>query len=165
MPVKSIEKDPDALTMTVTAGYDVPVERVWQLWADPRQLERWWGPPSHPATVVEHRLEAGGTVSYFMTGPGGERFPGLWVVDEAQPPRLLRFQDAFADEDGNRNDELPTTDVTVTIAGDGAGATMEIHSRFPSREAMEQVLAMGMEEGLRQALGQIDGLLEEGAVA
>ncbi len=154
MPVKSIEKDPDALTMTVTAGYDVPVERVWQLWADPRQLERWWGPPSHPATVVEHRLEAGGKVSYFMTGPGGERFPGL-----------LRFQDAFADEDGNRNEELPTTDVTVTIAADGAGTTMEIHSRFPSREAMEQVLAMGVEEGLRQALGQIDGLLAEGAAA
>ena len=38
---------------------------------------------------------------------------------------------------------------------------MSIESRFPSTEAMEQVLAMGMEEGLTQAVGQIDAILAE----
>lgn len=48
MTVTSSHKDPDALTMTITAEFDAPVERVWQLWENPRQLERWWGPPSYP---------------------------------------------------------------------------------------------------------------------
>jgi hypothetical protein len=41
---------------------------------------------------------------------------------------------------------------------------MSIESRFPSTEAMEQVLAMGMEEGLTLAVGQIDAILAEDAV-
>lgn len=76
MTVKSVLRDERALTMTVSAEFDATVERVWQLWADPRKLERWWGPPTHPATVVEHSLVAGGRVTYFMTGPAGERFHG-----------------------------------------------------------------------------------------
>jgi uncharacterized protein YndB with AHSA1/START domain len=42
---------------------------------------------------------------------------------------------------------------------------MQIESHFPSTEAMEQVLAMGMEEGLTQAVGQIDAILAEGVAA
>ena len=48
MSVTSVEKDLEALTMTVTADLDATVERAWQLWADPRQFERWWGPPGLP---------------------------------------------------------------------------------------------------------------------
>ncbi len=60
MSVTSVVKDTERLTMTVTAEYDVSAERAWQLWADPRQLERWWGPPTYPATVVDHDLRPGG---------------------------------------------------------------------------------------------------------
>ena len=44
MGVTSVEKDPEALTVTVTANLEATVERAWQLWADPCQFERWWGP-------------------------------------------------------------------------------------------------------------------------
>ena len=90
MTVTTITKDPEAATMTVTAEFDAPVERVWQLWADPRQLERWWGPPTYPATVVDHDLSAGGRVAYFMTGPEGEQHHGWWRVVAADPPRAPR---------------------------------------------------------------------------
>jgi uncharacterized protein YndB with AHSA1/START domain len=45
MTVTDIRKDPKARTMTLDAEFQATPERVWQLWADPRQLERWWGPP------------------------------------------------------------------------------------------------------------------------
>ena len=64
MTVTAVRKDPEALTMTITAEFDAPVERVWELWADPRLLERWWGPPTYPATVIEHDLSPGGRVHY-----------------------------------------------------------------------------------------------------
>ena len=90
MTVTSVEKDPDALTMVITAELDATVERAWQLWADPRQLERWWGPPTYPATFVDHDLSPGGRVSYFMTGPEGSKSHGYWdvvAVDAAPPAR------------------------------------------------------------------------------
>jgi hypothetical protein len=53
----------------------------------------------------------------------------------------------------------------VAIEEIGRGRTrMSIESTFPSLEAMEQVLAMGMEEGLKLAVGQIDGILAGDAV-
>ena len=45
MPIVDIRKDPEKLTMTVTAQFAAPVARVWAAYADPRQLERFWGPP------------------------------------------------------------------------------------------------------------------------
>ena len=159
MPVTNVSKDPDALTMTITAGFDAPAERIWLLWSDPRQLERWWGPPTYPASVVEHAFAPGGAVSYSMTGPDGDEHHGWWRIEEIDAPRRLRFKDGFADADGNPNDSMPTMTVTVTLTEDAGTTTMVIESRFASREAMDQMLAMGMDEGMSLAVGQIDGML------
>lgn len=165
MTVTSIHKDPDALTMVVSAEFDHPVERVWQLWADPRKLERWWGPPEYPATFERHELEPGGTVTYFMSGPEGERYHGWWQVVAVDAPRRLDVRDGFADDEGRPNDEMPVTEMSVVLRERDAGTSVTITSTFPSTEAMEQLVAMGMDEGLAAAMGQMDGILAEAAAA
>ncbi|MDQ2964513.1 MAG: SRPBCC domain-containing protein [Chloroflexota bacterium] len=165
MTVTAVRKDPSALTMTITAEFDASPERVWQLWADPRQLERWWGPPTYPATFTAHDLAPGSRVEYHMTGPEGDQPRGYWDVVEADAPRSLVFRDGFANDDGTPNDAMPRNEAHVTIEKTGDRRTrMSIKSIFPSTEAMEQVLAMGMEQGLTQAVGQIDAILAEDAV-
>ena len=164
MPVISVDKDTDALEMTVVAEFDAPVERTWELWADPRKLERWWGPPSHPATVVDHDLTPGGRVSYFMTSPEGDKYHGWWKVESVDAPRLLQVEDGFADDAGEPNPDMPTTRMRVALADrDGGGTRVTILSTFPSAEALEQMLEMGMEEGMREAMGQMDAVLAESA--
>jgi uncharacterized protein YndB with AHSA1/START domain len=165
MTVTAVRKDTESLTMTLEAEFEASPDRVWQLWADPRQLERWWGPPTYPATVDSHDLRSGGRVEYHMTGPSGDQPRGFWQVLSAEPPTRLTFRDGFANADGTPNSDMPMNDVNVTIQAVDAGRTrMEIASIFPDTAAMEQVLAMGMEEGLTQAVGQIDALLAEGAI-
>ena len=165
MTVTAVRKDPDTLSMIITAEFDASPERVWQLWADPRQLERWWGPPTYPATFTAHALVPGSRVEYHMTGPEGDQPRGYWDVVEADPPRSLVFRDGFANDDGTPNDDLPRSEARVAIEESDAGRTrMSIKTIFPSAEAMEQVIAMGMEEGLTQAVGQIDAILAEDAV-
>jgi uncharacterized protein YndB with AHSA1/START domain/pimeloyl-ACP methyl ester carboxylesterase len=162
MTVTGVRKDPRALTMTIDTEFDAPPERVWQLWADPRQLERWWGPPTYPATFTRHDLAPGSRVEYHMTGPEGDQPRGYWDIVEVDPPRSLVFRDGFANDDGSPNTDLAGTTARVTIDELGGGRTrMSIESRFPSTEAMEQVLALGMEDGLKQAVGQIDAILAE----
>jgi len=165
MTITAVRKDPEALTMILTAEFDASPERVWDLWADPRKLERWWGPPTYPATFTVHDLAPGSRVEYHMTGPGGDQPRGYGDVVEADPPRRLVFIDGFANDDGTTNDALPRSEGRVTIEPIDTGRSrMSIESRFPSTEAMEQVLAMGMEEGLTLAVGQIDAILAEEAV-
>ena len=160
MTVLDIHKDPEALTMRVTVELDATAERAWQLWADPRQLERWWGPPGYPATVVDHDLTPGGRVTYFMTGPEGHKARGWWEVLAVEPPRRLELVDGFADESGAPDDSMPTTRTVVTLTeGEGTGTVMVIETRFASVEEMERMVSMGMEEGIAAALGQIDAIL------
>jgi uncharacterized protein YndB with AHSA1/START domain len=162
MTVTVVRKDPHALSLTLEAEFEASPQRVWQLWSDPRQLERWWGPPTYPATFTRHELKPGGRVEYHMTGPEGDQPGGYWEVEEVDPPHSLAVRDGFANEDGSPNLEMPTNEFRVTIEEIGAGRTrMSIVSTFPSTEAMEQLLAMGMEEGITGAVGQIDEILAE----
>jgi uncharacterized protein YndB with AHSA1/START domain len=159
MSVTSVEKDLDALTMTITAALDATVERAWQLWADPRQFERWWGPPSFPATVVDHDLRAGGRINFFM-GTDHERMDMTWEVVAADPPHHLELRDADVDEDGRPNDGNSVTLMAITIdERDGGGSVMEIRTHFDSRAGMEQTLATGFEEGTQMIIDQIDAVL------
>jgi uncharacterized protein YndB with AHSA1/START domain len=166
MTVTAVRKDPKTLTMTVEAEFETPPERVWQLWADPRQLERWWGPPTYPATFTKHDLAPGSRIEYHMTGPEGHQPKGFWDVVEVAPPHDLAFRDSgCANDDGSPNTALPQNTTRVRIEAISAGRTrMSIEMAFPSIEAMEQVLAMGTDEGLTQAVGQIDAILAEGAL-
>ena len=161
MSVTSVDKNLDSLTITLVADFDAPIERVWQLWADPRKLERWWGPPSYPATVEKYDLTPGGDVTYFMTGPDGDQPRGWWRVTSVNPPKSLEFTDGFANEDGTPNADMPITRVHMQLTEHGGGTRMELRSVFESREQMEQLVSMGVVEGLQQAVGQMDALLAD----
>ncbi|QIK65500.1 SRPBCC domain-containing protein [Nocardioides sp. HDW12B] len=159
MTVIDTTKDVDALTVTLTARFDAPPERVWQVWEDPRLLERWWGPPTYPATVLEHDLSPGGRVHYLMTGPGGDQHHGWWRVHEVAAPERLVFEDGFADENGTPTEDGLVTRAEVALRAEQGGTVMTVTSTFPSAEVMEQMSAMGMIEGITEAMNQIDGLL------
>ena len=160
MTVLNVRKDPEQLSMTITSEFAAPIERVWRMWDDPRQLERWWGPPTYPATFVEHDLTAGGTVTYSMTGPEGDTTRGWWRVMSVDAPRRLELLDGFADDAGGPKPDMPTMTMRVTLEEGAAGVTtMSIQTLFPSLEVMEQMASMGMEEGITAAVSQIDDLL------
>jgi uncharacterized protein YndB with AHSA1/START domain len=160
VPVISVVKDAEARTLTITARFDAPIGRVWQVWSDPRQLERWWGPPTYPATVTEHDLAPGGTVAYAMTGPEGERHRGWWRVSAVDPPHELEFESGVADADGNPSSDTPTAVIRVALSEPAGGGTqMEITVAWASDEGMEWMLTTGTDAGMTAAVGQIDTLL------
>ena len=160
MPVISTKQDPQALTLTLEAEFAAPVERVWQLWSDPRQLEKWWGPPTWPATFERHELRPGGESRYYMTGPEGEKAHGWWATSVVEEPTRIELYDGFADDQGEPIDPEDRAHMTVTLTPDGGGQTrMRLVTTFRDAVQMEQMVGMGMEEGLTGAVGQIDALL------
>ena len=101
-----------------------------------------------------------------MTGPEGDQPRGYWEIVAADPPRSLVFRDGFANTGGSPNPALPSMTARVAIEDIGSGRTrMSIESTFPDAAAMEQILAMGAEEGLTQAIGQIDAILADDVAA
>ncbi len=160
MPFISSSTDTEALTMTMVAEFDASVERVWQVWGDPRQLERWWGPPTWPATFSAYEFVPGGSAHYFMTGPSGAQIHGFWRIRTVDAPHSITFDDGFADADGAPVDPEDVLRCSVSIEAVGDLTRMTVHSQFRSTAQLEQMAEMGMEEGMSSAMGQIDALLD-----
>lgn len=159
MTVTSVVKDTENLQLTLVTELDAPVDRVWQLFEDPRQLERWWGPPTWPATFTEHELAVGAMSRYHMTGPDGTKAAGWWIVTSVDKPGQFTFEDGFADAHGNPVDPADKTSAVVTFAATDAGTRLTITSTFRDVDQMERMVNMGMVEGITLAVGQMDEVL------
>lgn len=161
MPITKVFSDPQALTLTVIADYPVPVKRLWDAYSDPRQLERFWGPEQWPATFTRHDMAVGGYSHYHMTGPDGTVSRGWFKFLAVEPLKRIEMEDGFSDEHGAPNTKMPTMRMTFTFEATATGSRFSCVTRFPSVEAMEQLVQMGMMEGMRSAMGQIDAVLAD----
>ena len=161
MPVTSMTTDAETLSMTLVADFPVPPERLWDAFADPRQLERFWGPPGYPATFGTYDLTPGGYIHYWMTSPEGQKFYGRWDVTAVDAPREFTVTDSFADENGVTDPAFPAGEMTVTIEPTTTGSKLTVLSKSPTLEALEQVIEMGQVEGMTQAMSQLDTVLAD----
>lgn len=159
MPVVNIIRDVETFTLTIVAEFAAPPARIWALYADPRQLERVWGPPTYPATFVDHELKPGKRSTYYMTGPEGQKFHGFWVITEVNQPHSFGFDDGFADADFNPIQAMPSARCVYRLEAIPTGTRATYTSTYASREDLEKVLAMGVEEGATLAINQIDALI------
>ncbi len=161
MPVTDITKDIENRTLVITAEFAAPLERVWGLYEDARQLEQVWGPPTYPATFVDHELRAGARSTYYMTSPEGQKFAGYWDITVVEAPHRLDFLDGFAHEDLSPNPDLPVGENVYVLEPVEGGTRATYTSTFATAEALQTVLDMGIEEGATSAINQIDGFLAD----
>jgi uncharacterized protein YndB with AHSA1/START domain len=162
MPLTNVSNDAAARTVTLTAEFDAPVERAWQLYADPRQLEQWWNPPGYPLTITDHDLSVGGFVRAHVTAPDGQKIVAYWRINAVDAPRGMEWEDGFLDDKGEPNPAIPPTTMRLALADRAGGGTlMTIVAGFPSAEAMQSYLDMDIEEQMRVTFGQADALLAE----
>lgn len=159
MPVLNVTPDLDTLTLTITAQFAAPVQRIWDLYADARQLERIWGPPTYPATFVDHKLQVGARTTYFMTSPEGEKYYGYWILKHIDEPNGFTFDDGFADANFAPNPDMPVARNEFRFQAFESGTRATYVATYATKEALQQVLAMGVVEGATSAINQIDGLL------
>jgi uncharacterized protein YndB with AHSA1/START domain len=159
MTVRNTTTDAEALTLTFVAEFDAPIEQVWTVWADPRKLERWWGPPTWPATFVRHDFVVSGASRYYMTGPDGTKAHGWWEITTIEAPCRLEYDDGFAGDDGEPLPGDKPVHAVVTLDADGTGTRMTVVNHFPDVDTFERLIKMGMPEGMRLALEQIDQVL------
>lgn len=139
----------------------MPVARLWDAYADPRQLERFWGPVGWPATFTRHDMAVGGESHYNMTGPDGTTSRGWFRFLAIEPNARFEVQDGFADEFGLPSTEMPTMHMAFTFAPTENGSRCSTVTTFASVESMQQLVSMGMMDGMRSSMSQIDAVLTD----
>ena len=96
-----------------------------------------------------------------MTGPQGEKSHGWWLITAIDAPHRIEFDDGFAGQDGEPAGSIAPTHTVVTLEPAGTGTRMTTVSRFTDLDHLEQMVKMGMEDGMRMAMSQIDAVLDQ----
>lgn len=164
MPVTSVTtdtNDPQSPTLTIVADFTASLRRLWDAYTDPRQIEKFWGPPTYPATFTRHDAYPGGLSTYYMTGPEGDRSNGYWEWVSVEDPYSFVVKDGFADDDGVPNTDMPTMQMDFQFTETALGARVTTVTTFNSLEELEKLTEMGMVEGTKAAMSQIDDVLAD----
>lgn len=145
--------------MKVTRDFDAPVEKVWKAWTEPEMLDQWWAPKPWKAITTKMDFREGGTWLYYMQGPEGERHYCICEYKTIEKGKRFTGKDAFTDEEGKINKDLPQTEWDVNFQNKGDTTTVEVKLSFATEEAMKQTLEMGFKDGFAAAHENLDALL------
>lgn len=160
----------DNQAMTTTVGerevalertFDAPREKVFKAYTDPKEIAQWWGPQGWVTEVSTMEVKPGGTWHYCMRGPEGKESWGKAVYHEVKAPERLRYSDMFADSEGNAVKGMPETTVTVDFVDFEGKTRLVTRVEFASIADLENVLAMGMVQGIDQTWDRLASYLSE----
>ena len=154
-----IEKDLPNKKLKVTRHFNASIARVWEAWTNPALLEKWWGPKPWTAVTKTMNFKTGGLWLYKMTGPDGE---GQWCrvdIHTVDAPNGFTSSAAFSDEDGNKTDQIPEAQWDTRFFADGDGTRVEATLTFNALADLEQLIAMGFQQGFSMGLNQLEELL------
>lgn len=146
----------------VERAFNAPKSRVWKAWTDSALLEQWWAPKPFKAVTKSFEFKEGGQWLYYMEGPNGERHWSVMRYETIDAENSFFATDGFTDENGNLTPGMPVTKWVVSFEEQGDKTIMRETSTFTSKEDMEKLLDMGMQEGFGMGLDQLEELLAQG---
>ena len=148
-------------TMLVERDFDGTLEQVWQAWTDIEILEQWWAPLPFKAVTKTMNFSEGGYWHYYMLGPDGSKFWCMLRYLEIEPLKMFTARDEFADEEGNKNTDLPNMHWKNSFNSTSTGTKVKVLVTFASKEDMQKITEMGFKEGFAMAHENLDKLLKE----
>ena len=146
----NVATDAAARTITVSRTFAAPRERVFRAFTDPADLAHWWGPEGWQTETLAHELVPGGVWRYVLRGPEGMESWCKATYREVAPPERIVYRDEFLDKEGNTVAGLPTMVITVEFTEHDGKTAVTSATRFASEEDLQQVVAMGVAEGITQ---------------
>ena len=154
-----VTKNEATKTITVERTFAAPRSKVWKAWTTSEQLDKWWGPKPWNAVTKSFNFSEGGRWLYNMKGPDGT---ASWCLNDYKtidPENSFTAMDAFCDEQGNVNTDMPSTNWLVEFKEKNGKTTVLVTLSFDTIEAMNKLIELGFKEGFTMGLNQLDELL------
>src|ERR1044072_6841773 len=112
--------------------YDAPVQVVWDVWTDPAQAAKWWGPRGFTLTTHSKDFRVGGIWHYTMHGPDGTDYPNKTVYLEIDKYSRMVYDHVGYDY------RPPMFRVTVNFAETKGKTKMDMIMALPTPEAARE---------------------------
>ena len=148
-------------SIIVSREFDAPIEKVWQAYTDSQLLDQWWGPSPWRAETKRMNFKPGGHWLYAMVGPGGEKHWALMNYIAIDPLKGYDIEDAFCDEEGNLNSDLPVSRGRMSFSKTAYGTRVEFKMIYTTETDVQKIVEMGFEQGITMCLDQLEQLLKK----
>jgi uncharacterized protein YndB with AHSA1/START domain len=146
-------------TLTVKREFAAKRSLVWDCHTKSELLDKWFAPKPLTTKTKSMDFSEGGHWHYAMIDPDGNEYWGYTEYVSINPIDSYNTLDGFSDESGKLNPDLPRATWVVTFSDKGNHTLVQTVVTYGSLEGMEQVLQMGMKEGLTSTLERLDELL------
>ncbi|SFW19009.1 SRPBCC family protein [Chitinophaga sancti] len=148
-------------TLTIQREFLADRAQVWDYYTKSELLAQWYAPDPMIITTQVMNFHEGGYWHYKMADQDGNVYYGMTQYKKIDPRYELSFFDAFCDENGKIDINIPGADWTVTFTERGDKILVQSVLTFQSLADLEQILEMGMEDGMRATYETLDKLLAE----
>lgn len=147
-------------TLTIRREFRAPRQLVWNCYTQSDLLEKWFAPKPLTAKTKSMQFREGGHWHYAMVEPNGTEYWGFTEFLSIHPIDFYTSLDAFSNENGEINPDLPRARWKVTFTDSQANTVVETVVAYQSLNDLETVIQMGMEQGMTSTLERLDELLE-----
>ena len=146
---------PSEREILITRSFPAPADLVFEALTKPEHVRRWWAPRSRGELLrCEIDFRVGGSWRYVMRTTQGVEvgFSGKFMEIEV-PTRVVQTEifDPFPDA---------AAIVTVRLSERAGYTTLTSRSLYPSQAVRDQVIASGMEGGMRESYRQLTEIVQ-----
>lgn len=151
--------DKDRKTMTIKREFDAQRQVVWDCYTKAELLDQWFAPKPLTTRTASMDFREGGHWHYAMIDPSGQEYWGRMDYRKIRPIDNYTALDGFCDATGTLNPDLPRAEWDVTFSERAHRTLVNTLVSYSSAGAIQQVIDMGMKDGLTSALERLDELI------
>ena len=147
-------------TVNIIREFAANLELVWEAWTNPEILDQWWAPKPYRTETKSMDFRVGGMWLYAMISPENEKH---WCKNDYKKIEHQKYflgLDAFCNENGDVNTDMPRTLWTNNFTEDGETTTVHILAQYESLSDLEKIIELGFKEGFTMALENLDQYIE-----
>ena len=158
----SIDKENNVVK--VKREFAVPISKVWSAWTEGELLDQWWAPKPWKSKTKSMDFKVGGRRLYAMVGPEGEEHWALADFTAISPKTNFEFIDAFCDQDGSINKDLPRSDWNVDFIESGNTTMVHVTIKHQNLSDLETLIEMGFKEGFTMTLNELANIFSSNQI-
>lgn len=148
-------------TVNVEREFETNLDLVWDAWTKPEILDQWWAPKPYRTITKSMDFREGGTWLYYMLSPENDKH---WCKNDylkIDTKKSYSGLDAFCDENGVTNKDMPRTQWTNTFTENANTTLVSIVATYESLADLEKIISLGFQEGFTMALENLDAYIEQ----
>ncbi|NWK84201.1 SRPBCC domain-containing protein [Staphylococcus sp. GSSP0090] len=143
-----------------TRKFKATAEQIFKAYTEENLFEKWFHPQGATTEVYEFDVKTGGNAFFAIRAPQGTSYT-VTQYNEVIQPTLIDYNDYFADKAGNIDPKMAGMHNTIYIEEAGHGtAKLTSVAVLPDPKAAQQLLDMGVEEGMNSTFDNLEALLE-----